>query len=399
MKYTLCITQQCNLNCGYCYIEKKNATMSLSTAARIIDFIFSNTPPEEVIDIGFFGGEPLLHFDLSRDITETVKRNPRFDEYRVVYAMVTNGTIFRDEIARFVGENQMQWCVSCDGPAGVQDRYRCFADGHSSSALVEANLRNAVQALPSVLVNSVYRPDTVECLPGVVEYFSSLGIRQMYVNADYSAAWKKKDVAALQSAFGKIGQWYIRQYLQGTPHFVSFIDTKITVILRGGYQPAESCRMGRGEYAFSPEGVIYPCERLIGAGDRNQHCIGHISEGIHEEKIENLVDSLRGGGEKCAICSLKDYCMNWCGCSNFFSSGRYNRVSPFLCASEQAALRIAGEVLDRCERELGATFVEHFAGSPDVNAAAGKRGETCEPSPAPTGGIHVTPGSTRENRV
>jgi len=100
MKYTLCITQQCNLNCGYCYIEKKNATMSLSTAARIIDFIFSNTPPEEVIDIGFFGGEPLLHFDLIRDITETVKRNPRFDEYRVVYAMVTNGTIFRDEIAR-----------------------------------------------------------------------------------------------------------------------------------------------------------------------------------------------------------------------------------------------------------------------------------------------------------
>ena len=156
---------------------------------------------------------------------------------------------------------------------------------------------------------------------------------------------------------------------------------------------------GLGSNAFSPEGVIYPCERLIGAGDRNQHCIGHISEGIHEEKIENLVDSLRGGGEKCSICSLKDYCMNWCGCSNFFSSGRYNRVSPFLCASEQAALRIAGEVLDRCERELGAPFVEHFAGSPDVNAAAGKRGETCEPSPAPTGGIHVTPGSTRENRV
>ncbi len=66
----------------------------------------------------------------------------------------------------------------------------------------------------------------------VVEYFSSLGIEQMYVNADYSAAWREKDVAPLQRAFGKIGQWYIHQYLQGTPHFVSFIDTKITVILR-----------------------------------------------------------------------------------------------------------------------------------------------------------------------
>ena len=64
----------------------------------------------------------------------------------------------------------------------------------------------------------------------------------------------------------------------------------------------------------------------------------------------------------------------WCGCSNFFSGGEYNRVSPFLCASEQAALRVAAEVLETCERELGATFVRHFAGSPGLDAA-GNGGE------------------------
>ncbi len=372
MKYTLCLTQDCNLTCAYCYIHKKHVTMPLATADRVIDFIFTNTPPEEVMDIGFFGGEPLLHFDLVREITERVKSHPRMGTCPVVFAVITNGTIFNDEIARFIYRNHMQLCVSCDGPAKVQDIYRTFKNGTSSSALVEKNLLQAVQSLPSVLVNSVYRPETAQYLPEVVEYFSSLGIKQMYVNPDYSAPWKEKDVAVLTEAFEKIARWYLRQYAEGKPRFVSFIDSKITVILRGGYRPEERCRMGRGEYAFSPEGTIYPCERLIGAGDRNPHCIGHINEGIDESKLEDLENSRRSPETKCGTCSLRDYCMNWCACSNFFSSGDYHRVSPFLCASEQAALRLAWQVLEEGERNLGSPFAEHFAGSPYVNAVIQK---------------------------
>ncbi len=69
MRYALLITQHCNLACTYCYIGKRRAVMSLPTAARVIDFIFARTPADEKVELGFFGGEPLLAFDRLQEIT------------------------------------------------------------------------------------------------------------------------------------------------------------------------------------------------------------------------------------------------------------------------------------------------------------------------------------------
>ena len=71
MKYTLAVTQRCNLACDYCYIHEKNSVMPLAVAEKILNFIFENTPKSEKIDIGFFGGEPLLEFNLIKKITKT----------------------------------------------------------------------------------------------------------------------------------------------------------------------------------------------------------------------------------------------------------------------------------------------------------------------------------------
>ena len=76
--------------------------MSLSAAKKIIDFIFKNTPSQEKIDIGFFGGEPLLEFELIKKITEIIENHPSFNNKLVELTVVTNGTIFSDEIADFL---------------------------------------------------------------------------------------------------------------------------------------------------------------------------------------------------------------------------------------------------------------------------------------------------------
>jgi uncharacterized protein len=73
MKYTLLVTERCNLACGYCYINKKQAVMPHSVAKKVIDFIYKFTPSHEKIDIGFFGGEPLLEFALVKKITSFIE--------------------------------------------------------------------------------------------------------------------------------------------------------------------------------------------------------------------------------------------------------------------------------------------------------------------------------------
>lgn len=367
MKYTLLLTQRCNLACPYCYIGKRNSRMSIEVADRIIEFAYRNTPPGEKIDVGFFGGEPLLEFELLKEITYRFKHHRHFDENRVLFTLVTNGTIFSSDIADFVERHKIGFGISCDGPPAVHDLSRRFANGQPSSAIVERTIRQAIAAFSGVMVNAVYCPQTLMHLPETVEYLSSLGVRQIYLNPDFTAQWTEAEIQLLPEVYRNIGEHYIDYYRQRDPHFISLIDSKIAVILRQGYHSLEHCRMGCGEFAFSPEGNIYPCERLVGDGT-NGHCIGDIYAGIQLERLQCRRLSGDSLNQECLDCGLKDYCMNWCGCSNYFSSGYYNRVSPFLCASERAAIQTAFNVFQVLEKDCGGCFFDHLGGVPLVNS-------------------------------
>ena len=368
MKFTIFVTQECNLRCTYCYIEKRPATISLTTARSVVDFIFNRSVlSAEDIDIGFFGGEPLMKLDLIKKITELIYAHPLYDEERVNLSIVTNGTIFSKKLAEFVKKNSISLGISCDGPPHIHDKFRLSKSGRKTSHRVERNIVRANIELGGVMVNAVYHPDTFLQLPETVEYFRSLGTRQIYLSPDYSANWKMEHAMVLTDIYDRIGELYVKYYAEGQPVFISILDSKIAVILRGGYAPQDRCSMGHGEFAFTPTGDVYPCERLVGNGE-NEHCIGNVIDGLEPSVMQ--CHKIPGGelNAECMECGIKDYCMNWCGCSNFMASGYYNRVSPFLCASERAAIQTSYKVFQFLERKLGPTFYEHMDGRPIMNS-------------------------------
>lgn len=369
MKYTLFVTRQCNLRCDYCYIGKDTSAMPLDVARRIVDFAYARTPPGENIDFAFFGGEPLLEFDRVRDITALIEEHARHDAARVQLTLVSNGTVFGDDIADYVQEHNVAFGISCDGPPAVHDQFRRYRSGKGSSARVEATIREALDAFSQLMVNAVYRPETFDALADTVDYFSGLGVRQIYLSPDYSAPWTKEQRERLVGTYRSVGQRYMDFYRAGDPRFISLIDSKIAVLLRGGYQSGERCSMGRGELAFTPDGGIYPCERLVGDGGAT-HRIGHIDGGIEPQRM--LCHHAPKVGEApaspCADCGVKPYCMNWCGCSNYFASGYYDRASALLCASERAAIQCAADVYRTLDAELGDVFFDHASGSPLMNS-------------------------------
>ncbi|MBI2411962.1 MAG: radical SAM protein [Deltaproteobacteria bacterium] len=368
MKFTLSITQDCNLRCGYCYIKKKHETMPLQTARKAVDFIFGKKRPGEEASIGFFGGEPLLEFGLLKKIVSMIKEHPKYDPKGISFTVTTNGTIFDREIARYIVEEEINFCLSIDGPPRLQDANRRFSDGSPSSHVVERNIRRAIEELPSVVVNAVYTPATFRSLPEVVKYLAGLGLRRIYFNPDYSAGWDMKDAQALSEAYGGVADFYVNCYLEGRPIHISPLDDKIAVIMRNGYEPQERCSMGTGEFAISPSGLIYPCERLIGP-DTGEGAIGSLDNGCDPGLMSCRTVPKGELNHECLSCTVRPYCMNWCGCSNYFSSGFYNRVSPFQCASEKALLSAAFKAFERLDQEVGAaTFMEHFSGRPAANS-------------------------------
>jgi uncharacterized protein len=342
--------------------------MSLEMARRAVDFIYHHAPPKSKIEIGFFGGEPLLEFPLLKDITTMIEGHPAYDPDLVRLTITTNGTVFSDAIAAFFNEHGFKVCFSCDGPPHIHNPFRRTADGRETAAAVERTLRAAQQALPLVLVNAVYHPKTFRYLPDTLDYFSSLGLRRIFINPDFSATWTPAEVEALPEVYHAIADRYIAWYLNHVPHFISLIDTKIAVIVRGGYHPLERCQMGTGELTITPDGSLYPCERLISHPDNSDHCIGSVEHGVDITRILGRCAPDGKLNRECGECSLKDLCMNWCGCSNAFMTGFYNRVGPFLCASERALIQTALEVFTTLESKLGPVFIHHLAGRPQWNS-------------------------------
>ena len=363
MKFTFCVTQQCNLACDYCYIGKNRETMSLDIAQRVVDFAFRQTPAEERLEIGFFGGEPLLAFDRIRDITALFEEHPEFSKKRVEMTVVSNGTVFNQHIVDFLLAHDISLGISCDGPPDVHDHFRRFHNGKGSSLQVEKTLRQMVDCLPQPMVNAVYHPSTFQELPRVVRYFSQLGLRHIYLNPDFSAPWKSENAAQLPALYATIGDFHMDAFTAEDPHFISFLDVKLGLIYRGGYSPKERCRMGRGEYAFSSSGYIYPCERLLGDGEGGGHCIGHVTSGLTPSKIGCHSSTGIDSPAPCRECGIRDYCMNWCGCSNYMSTGSYNTPGAFLCASERGAITTAMQNIERLEAAgQGSRLFAHLFG-------------------------------------
>jgi uncharacterized protein len=346
LRCTLVITQNCNLACDYCYAPKKVASMSLDTARLIVDFMFQRVPKGASFDVGFFGGEPFLEFGLLRDIVGLIVGHPNFGLAETKLSVTSNGTVLSDEMLDFLATAGVALCISCDGVPAVQNRFRHYANGEGSAALVERNIRRALARMPMTAVNAVYSPETLPFLAESVDYFMGLGVHVIHLSPNILSRWTQRDADALPGVFDAVAERYVAAYRRDNPCYISLLDSKIAVILQGGYRAVDRCKMGRGEYAFAPGGNVYPCERLVGSDDGVSHCLGNIHGKLSLPPVCEGAAS-HAKNLECQDCGIKDYCMNWCGCTNYHGTGRYDLVSAFTCASEKAAINAAYGIIQR----------------------------------------------------
>lgn len=342
--------------------------MSMETAEKIVNFIFKHANKNENNHIGFFGGEPFLEFNLMKKIVELVKQHTSFKEFPIEFSVITNGTIFTDEITDFLIKHNITCCISCDGKTQTHDISRRFKNGATTSDIVETSIKKTLLKMPA-LVSAVYSPKTLQQLPDTIQYFMNLGLRQIYITADFSTKWHDEDIDTLETVLSNIADIYMDAYRRKQPVFINAIDEKIATILRGGFLSPEKCRMGERKFAFSPEGNIFLCDRIVYDGNPNSpHCIGNVTTGINQSKMTCKIDENDKPNNECLTCSVEKYCMHWCGCSNFQSTGYYNRAGAFLCAKEKIAIKTALHILETLQVDIPTTFKHHQTGLMTINA-------------------------------
>jgi len=359
VKYSaLCLTHDCNLRCRYCYAGKKHAnSMSYETARRAIDFLYEESGGKCCVT--FFGGEPLLEFDLIQNIVEY--SNVTYG-HAIAFRMSTNGTLLSPEILDFLDRNEIFFVLSIDGCSEQHDLMRITAAGGGSYDLVAQHIDRILEINPYTIAVSVISPQTAKYLAeGVIALFDS-GFRYVLQTLDYSAGWNKEHMKVLEKQYRELSRFYFKSLETGRKVYYSPFDERIKTHAQKPYGRGDLCDLANTQIAIAPSGRIYPCVQFVGVDDEKHqaHAIGDVFEGFDRELRITCVALNYSQKDACAGCAHEGRCAVNCGCVNWRATGSIDRFPPVICEHERMLMPIVDRLANRLWRKKIPLFRSKF---------------------------------------
>ena len=328
------------MRCSYCYAGAKlDQAMPEAVGRRAIDRAVASLAPGGVLEMGFFGGEPLLEAELVSGLASYARERAATADVRLSLALTTNGAVAGPAAWAVMSLPDLDLVVSHDGVPEVHDWHRRSVSGRPTSARVLATIDRCLAAGRSFRVVMVVRPDTVRSLPAGVQFLRGLGVRHLEPTLDLWAQWTPGDGRALDAAISRCADIW-RSHIPELS--IGWLDEKAAVLTGVPQTPTARCGFGVGQVAVTPSGNLYPCERLIGEDDDGNvmRLPGHVSDG------EDFLFPRRCGScRPCVQCAIRAFCNTTCRCSNYTRTGDLSRPDGLLCLLNRACVREVARVL------------------------------------------------------
>lgn len=382
MDLTLCLTHDCNLRCRYCYAgRKRGRTMSWETVEAAVHFGIAEAQAEAhrsgqfpALTLGFFGGEPLLEWDLLQEADEFASEACGREGIALRRTLTTNMTLLDAEKTAWLLERGYWLGLSLDGNAAMHNSLRRYRGGRPSHADCARALALFEGHEDRAEIVCVIDPAQVRHLADGVRWLAEASRLRIALNPNFSAMWNERSLGEWKRQYARIGDFYLTRYRENRPVRVNVFDGKILTHVQGGYKPCDRCGMGETEAAVAVSGRLYPCARLVGDDDRDDVCLGDVRRGFDAARRLALIARRGNRNLACIACQWRTRCMNWCGCVNYVTSGGdIGMVGPLTCWHEKMAIASADRVAARLWEEKNAAFLARFYGgvSPGTNSDDG----------------------------
>lgn len=327
-KITLQVTQNCNFRCKYCiYSEEKNGkqrthsnkSMSWEIAKQAVDFLLDHSVDCESVNIGFYGGEPLIEFSLIKKVIDYAEKI--FIGKEVTFSITTNATLLNEDIIYFFAQHNVNLLISLDGPKAINDKGRVFADGRGTFDTVIEKLR-LIKTLDkeyfkkvhfSMVINPENDFDCINAIEVNSDYIDKWNIFSSLLDTEYESEelhfsekyeYKKEyhNFLALLSKFNRINKESVSsisyaiidnifEELDRFEHY-SGLTYQMT--------PGGPCIAGQIRLFLDTDGNFFPCERV---SEKSQIMkIGNLSDGFDLNQITQLINIGRFTSEICKKC-------------------------------------------------------------------------------------------------
>ncbi len=318
------IAHDCNLKCKYCFAEEgeyhgKRSLMSVEVGKKAIDFLIENSGSRRNLEIDFFGGEPLMNFDVVKEIVEYGRSIE--DKYgkKFRFTMTTNGILLNDEIASYINEHMHNAVLSLDGRKEINDKMRVRAGGQGSYDNIVPKFVKMAEDRNQMdyYVRGTFTRNNLDFSNDVL-HLADLGFKQISVepvvtdeNEEY--AIRKEDLPIIFEEYEKLAKEILKRRERG--QWFNFFHFMID--LTGGpcaHKRLVGCGSGTEYLAVTPEGDLFPCHQFVG---QDEYKMGSVFDGVLRKDIRQNFESINVYSKPaCKSCWAKFYCSGGCAASS-----------------------------------------------------------------------------------
>lgn len=356
MNYSLYLTDNCNLNCKYCYEKDMHANRELSfeNIKKIIDNEINSKSKESVIT--FFGGEPLLKKGLIYDMADYIKS--KRTKTKFWFNMTTNGTLIDDTFVDFFEKNNfISLSFSIDGTNLSQDENRIMKNGSKTYDIVVKKAKKLLAKSDSIVAVPVVTKNNVDKISDNLKNLLEIGFKKINFQFDLTADWDDADLEKIKTEFDKISQIYMKSMREEKEFHLLGIDEKIRSYIDDKIDCNDNCSVGMRGVNVGTDGNIYPCMQFM---YQPKYVIGNCETGINKERQVAVNRELKQELEECKECSLRRRCNHTCSCINYAFSKNPTQTAPFTCEIERLMISIADNIAEKLFEEKNPIFIQKF---------------------------------------
>ena len=279
------LTHCCNMRCRYCYGgEPAGPDMTLDVARRGLRMGQDLAKRFPSLFVAFFGGEPLLRFDLIQRVVEDAEAADEPAAQGLEFGLTTNGVLLDDEKAAWLAAYRFDVVVSIDGGPDAHNRQRVFPGGRPSYPAVLAGIRAAQRQWIEVRAALTITPPTAGQLVDGLDHLRGLGIRDVEVTPDYDRSdWTPRARETLRGQMLQAADYYADHFSEMA---ISFLDEKVCA--RADPNGAYPCGFGSAKLAVSAGGNLYGCERMIHDDRDATYRVGTVRDGLDVAKLSRF---------------------------------------------------------------------------------------------------------------
>ena len=354
------IAHTCNLNCSYCFASQgkyhgERALMSYEVGKRALDFLIENSGTRRNLEVDFFGGEPLMNFDVVKQLVAYARSIEKEKNKNFRFTLTTNGVLVDDDVIEFSNREMSNVVLSLDGRKEVHDRYRVDYAGNGSWEKIVPKFQKFVNARggKNYYMRGTFthaNPDFLEDIKTMLDLgFSELSMEPVVAASDDPAALTEADKPVVMKQYEDLAKLMLERDKEGKP----FTFYHYMIDLKGGpciYKRISGCGSGTEYMAVTPWGDLYPCHQFVGD---EKFKLGDIWSGVNNKKIQDEFASCNVyAREECRDCWARLYCSGGCAANAYHATGSVKGVYKYGCDLFKKRMECAIAVA--VERELRA---------------------------------------------